>query len=167
VLRDGDQVRLSAPSIVSGPLIGEVRLIKQGRLLVEPDGESSDALWIELSQVDRLEVSQGVRSRTGQGAFLGGVLGGVAGMLRLWKDGADCDSGPCLINAGAVAFFVGAGGGGHAGMPIGTVVGSTMRAERWLDVAGDQTVAWQRIFRGDGSERVVPRLTVRLQMRLL
>ena len=89
-LREGDRIRLSTPALDEQRSVAGLVGIEGDTLIVRlPDRQ--EPTRIPLSEVGKLEVARGTKSRMGRGA----LIGGLAGML---------------LGGGAVAAHLGGGG---------------------------------------------------------
>lgn len=119
----GSRVRVAAPAIVPGPMVGTVAALTADSLLLTRGAGAR--LQIDTRQVQALSVSAG-RDRWGwalRGAGVGLLVGGVAG-ARLAADG----------DQSGLAAFIGFLAGMVVGTPLGAGVGAAAAPERWVPV---------------------------------
>lgn len=130
----GSRVRLSLPSRADDRAIrGIVTGMSADVLQVRPDGDGTP-LDIQLSSVERLEVSQGKTSRAWgavQGFLIGGGVGLVVGLVMANSCGDTdffCGDSVSYVTGG-IAMFGGAGAG------LGAIFSG---GDRWVDVGADR-----------------------------
>ena len=124
-IEPGARVRIKASSISPQPIVGTLESVHDSTLVLR-SGQVAP-LEIRLSQIERLEVSQGKKSNAGTGALVGGLIGTVAGVVvgLVFSQGSDAPEGlPVTIGA------AGAGGG----VLIGTLAGAMDQSDRWVEV---------------------------------
>jgi hypothetical protein len=110
---------------------GHVVRVTADTLVIIPEEDAPHEIALSATNVRRLELSRGLRSRTGRGALLGFLAGAVGGYVGL---AAFCGDSGCI---GAVALLAVIPAGALFGAGIGAGVGSQIRTERW------QAVAWR------------------------
>jgi hypothetical protein len=130
VLRPGQTVRLKTSERGTGWVRGELVSLDAESLRVALEGRADTV--VALSQVRRLDVSRGRRSRVGRGALLGTGIGTAAGLIVALIVGPSEHS-DHFIPPEAVQVVVTLLGtvGGAA---TGAVVGAFSRTERWAEV---------------------------------
>ena len=87
---------------------------------------------LPLALVQKFEVSEGRKAKTGKGALIGGASGAAAGVAAGL---IVCASGDCLTSGsgdltGLVSTVLGVGGG-LFGVGMGCLIGSRMHSEQW------------------------------------
>ncbi len=125
----GDRVRLQAPRISSGQLVGAVTELEGDTLVLLSEGGGS-TISIPTSALEQIAVSQGMKSN----AILGLIVGAGVGMasaagLAIWACNADddgCTSGQ-VVGAGLALTAIGAGLGGG--------IGALIKTERWREAS--------------------------------
>jgi len=123
-LRLGDRVRLQAPSVSGGAVVGTLVSLQTDSLVVQ----GSATTWhFSLASITRLELNRGRKSHALSGAGIGLIVGVVVGVV--WGKQAGCDEDMCVTGGAAV------GGGG--GALLGAVIGSLVRTERWAVIPLD------------------------------
>lgn len=120
-LSSGTRIRVSAPEILNGRVIGRVAELDSGSLTVAV-GEAEDQISLPLSAITSLERSLG-RSR-GASARRGAVVGLVAGVGL----GVVCVAVCPVSGPGANMAPV---GGLFYGPPVGAALGLLIAPERW------------------------------------
>ena len=103
--------------------------------------ERDSSLVVPLGSLTKLEVSQGLRSRTLKGAGIGFLVGGAAGLATAaiaCAIAGDCDPDDPLTPL-VYAFFGVLGAG--VGTLTGAIIGSIIKVDRWLDVPLDLRVS--------------------------
>jgi hypothetical protein len=124
-LAPGARVRFSYAG--EGRRTGTVVSLTRDTLVVRL-GDGSPASHLALDRVARLEVSEGMESRTRyvkKGLIIGGGIGALAGLI------APCSGGPEPICVSPLAGAVLGGiGGGAEGSLVGLIVG-VRRSEKW------------------------------------
>lgn len=130
-LLEGSRVRLFAPSVVAGPLIGTV--VAQGDDFVVVDMPEQLRVRVPRSAIMRAELSTARRRHGGKGFLIGAVvLGSIVAATGRIVQGCPASDSSCYASR-QEAFAVGAIIGGLAGASIGTRIHS----ERWRPVALD------------------------------
>jgi hypothetical protein len=125
-IKSGDRVRITAPTVSGGPLVGTVLTLETDSLVVQG---GTNTWRLSLASITHLDRSRGQRSHTLLGAGIGFLVGAGAGVV--WgASQASCDP------AGACVPF-GAAVGGGGGVLLGVVVGVLVRTERWAEVPLD------------------------------
>ena len=124
-IEPGTRVRIKASSIFPQPIVGTLESVHDS-ILVFRSGQTAP-LEIRLSQIERLEVSQGKKSNAGTGALVGGLIGTAVGVVvgLIIKEGADVQADLPVITGA-----IGAGGG----VLIGTLAGASDQSDRWVEV---------------------------------
>lgn len=138
----GQRVRVTPAELGATPYVGELLVLSESALVVRQD--SMHTRRFEPSQVQRIEVSQGLRSLTREGAGLGGIVGLVAGIAygmhrSVCPEGAtigDCDIHRFAHSVGPATVGV------LAGTLLGGAVGMMVKVEAW------QTVSFDRLRAG-------------------
>lgn len=120
----GDRVRLIAPSVVEGEVMGEVQEISREELLLRV--RSEEELLVPVDALRSLAIQQGTRRRVKEGALIGLGTGAAAvGAIVAAEGGCGGDS-MCESVIGWVAgIFVG------GGALVGTLVGLLFETEVW------------------------------------
>jgi hypothetical protein len=122
-IKSGDRVRVTAPTVSAGPLVGTVLTLESDSLVVQG---GINAWRLSLATITHLDRSRGRRSHTLLGAGIGLLVGAGVGALVAGNDaGCEIDLACAAIGAGIV------GGGGAL---IGAVAGALVRTERWAEV---------------------------------
>ncbi|MEJ2320196.1 MAG: hypothetical protein P8Y10_08530 [Gemmatimonadales bacterium] len=125
----GDRVRLQAPRISSGRLVGEVTELEGDTLVLLSEGGGS-TIAIPTSDLERIAVSQGKKSNAILGLLVGAGVGVASAVgLSIWVCNADddgCTSGQVVGGALAVTF-IGAG--------LGAGIGALIKTERWREAS--------------------------------
>lgn len=130
----GDRIRVSTGRPPGGPdwIVGTLVEIMGDRLTLRPDREGRSEVELARDALTRMEVSRGRRagSRWRRGLGLGFLAGAVAGAvvvpLAVDEEASDLSTGDAVL--------LGAGYGGVGGGLIGTLVGFTIKVERWEEV---------------------------------
>ncbi len=125
----GDRVRLQAPRISSGQLVGEVTQLEGDTLVLLSEGGGS-IIPIPTSDLEQIAVSQGRKSNAILGLLVGAGVGiASAAGLAIWACNADddgCTSGQVV--GGVVALSaIGAG--------LGAGIGALIKTERWREAS--------------------------------
>jgi hypothetical protein len=124
----GTRVRVTVPS---GRHAGTLLALGQDTLVMGSERQA-DTLRIASSGISRIEVSRGQRRRTGRGAIIGLLAGGISvgaglGVACGTSSGSflDCsDKVPSAVTFGLLA-------GGALGAGIGALIGSAISGEKW------------------------------------
>lgn len=127
----GARVRVTLTS--SEKLVGTLSGAHRDTLLVRPV-DAQEARAFPLGTLTRLEVSRGIRTRTGRGALIGLVSGAAAGAAggMIVCAGDNCaHNGEDLTTLVPVAMGIGAG---VVGAGVGALLGSGVRGEDWATV---------------------------------
>ena len=129
----GARVRVYSPDRVTGT----IESLSPDALVLKPeDRDSSQA--IPFASMTKLEVSQGLTSRTSKGAGIGFFVGGAAGLATAAIVCAI--AGDCVADdpyTGLVYAFFGVLGAG-VGTLTGAIIGSSSKTDRWETVSLDQ-----------------------------
>ncbi len=101
---------------------------KGDTLVVETKGHT---LALPLDSVTKLEVSQGQKRNTSEGALMGLLVGGVAGAVVAVAIYEECE--PCFIDPATFPVAV-AMAGVLGGVVTGAIIGSLIETDRWQEV---------------------------------
>lgn len=126
-LAPGVRVRVTAPTVAPGPLVGTVRSLSADAIEIAVKGREG-TIQMPRASVLRLEVSRG-RNR-GKGALIGAATLATAGIVVGavgCRDSGDFDSGFCAAVLGGTGLVLGGG--------VGALVGS---GERWTELPSDR-----------------------------
>lgn len=127
----GDHVRVTAPDVFRGRLVGSVVTLGADTCVLEVEGRA-EQLALPLTSLTRLEVSRGQSSMWAQGMgigfLLGATLGAVVGLTAAesWDVGGEAA-------AAALAGLIGV-----PGAFVGLAVGASTKKERWESVPLDR-----------------------------
>lgn len=145
----GTRVRVLAPGIAEGSIVGVVLSTDGDDLLVRREGNTG-SITLPRAAISRLEVSRGKRSKA-KGALIGGVIGAGAGAAigaASWGCNGDvgCELARDLVfesKGGYVAGYsaLGAGVGALAGVLL-------TRGEKW-QIVTTRRVALRFLITGD------------------
>ena len=135
-IETGSRIRVTAPALGVDKLVGTSVEADATRIRVQADDQASP-MTISLTDVTRLEVSQGQKSRVGRGALIGlGVGAGVGAVLGFVLGSEACiDSGSTCPGFGALVV---GGGLGILGAGVGAGIGALIKSERWEEVPLDR-----------------------------
>lgn len=148
-VQTGDRVRLEAPVIRSGKLIGEVAAL-DGDTLLLLSAAAGPAIPVPTSDIQQIAVSQGKKSNAILGLIVGAGVGIAASIgLSIWVCNADddgCTTGQVVWGSlGVTAITAGLGAG----------IGAVIRTERWQDASLPPPRSPIGLsFGGDGSVRL-------------
>jgi hypothetical protein len=134
-IQPGTRVRVKAPTLFSRPFVGTLESVRDSIVLVRGN-EAMPATQIRLSQIERVEVSQGKKSNAGRGAIAGFLVGAAAGAgfgISACSGGGGCAD----VGTGTVALFTGAIGAG-GGTLLGALIGLGSKSERWEEVSRER-----------------------------
>ncbi len=150
-VRKGARVRVTRPPIcpptdticMRGPppqSVGTFWAWEADSLIMESNG---NALALPLNSVTKLEVSQGQKSHTVEGAIIGLLVGGVAGAAIGYASYQKCEPQgeffSCILDFGPEqsalggALVIGLGGG-----VVGALIGRSIKTDRWAEVPLDR-----------------------------
>lgn len=125
----GDRVRLRAPRISSGQLVGQVAELEGDTLVLSSEGGGS-TIAIPTADLERIAVSQGRKSNAILGLLVGAGVGIASAVgLSIWFCNADddgCTSGQ-VVSGGLALTAIGAG--------LGAGIGALIRTERWREAS--------------------------------
>ena len=136
ILKAGERIRVFAPAINPGPVVGQVSALTAESLVLVTKKRGLKQLTIPLHAIERVDVSRGLRRHTRTGALIGALIGGVGWVAlsstvlfdpscREDRDAANrCGAIFALLLYGTP--FVSA-----AGALVGAWGGSLIRTERW------------------------------------
>ncbi len=123
----GSRVRVTAPAIYEGRLVGHVIAFIPDTLLIE---QKLFTRWkVPEADIELIEVSLERKSRAGTGALIGAGTIAAAGVGTALVGCADSD---CTL------FFYAALGATLVGAGIGALIGSQIRVDRWEEVPLDR-----------------------------
>ena len=143
-VQPGDKIRVTYVGVVTTKTSGIMQGVSDDSLEILK-GDATMAL--ALSSIRRLDISMGQKRRTGRGAWIGALTGGLlVGLIAMASD-TECTSDDdwCIDffspgEAFGGGFLVGALGG----TLVGVAVGSVIKTDRWkqvpLDTAFDPVV---------------------------
>ena len=147
-IRRGERMRVTRLPIcpatyticVGGPPLQSVGTFwawEADSLIMESNG---NALALPLNSVTKLEVGQGQKSYTVEGAIIGLLVGGVAVGAIAIATYEECEGGwGCLGDFGyGFAALVGALVGGLGGSAVGALIGASTKTDRWGEVPLDR-----------------------------
>ena len=147
-IRRGERMRVTRMPIcppayaicVGGPPLQSVGTFwawEADSLIMESNG---NALALPLNSVTKLEVGQGQKSYTVEGAIIGLLVGGVAVGAIAVATYEECEGGyGCLGDFGSgFAALVGGLVGGLGGGAVGALIGSSVKTDRWKEVPLDR-----------------------------
>lgn len=135
-VREGDRVKISAPVVTSGNIIGTVSTLENSFFTVV---EKDTIFTVDYGSIRSLKISEGEKLAIGKGALIGGLGGALTvGMISLATN-ESCDEDEwCLFEfTGPQAFGIGALVGGLGGMAAGAFVGAFITIDRWKKVPVD------------------------------
>ncbi len=145
-LGPGQRVRVTVPRYEFARVVGTVVDIRPDTLYVRWAQRrfvgSRETRWdsvtsaVPIAAIERLEVSQGRRSRWLLGLGLGVAVGGATGALVGYASGDD-ESGFLQFSAGDKAVMLGVALGAVGGV-VGLVTGALSRGDRWQEVPRDR-----------------------------
>jgi hypothetical protein len=131
----GAELRLTAPrtrvaSTELGRLTftGHLLAIDKETLLVKVAGRA-EPIRLRRSSIEQIQVSRGEHGRAGKGALIGAAVVGIPLAIVVGLNG-----GPLLEGRRRVSlrpFWDGLSGGAILGAPVGALIGSASRSERW------------------------------------
>lgn len=139
-LAPGARVRVTTRPAVPGATapvlqrqVATVVSVTGDSLVLVPSGPAQDTVTLGVSELARLEVSQGRRRNTLKGVAIGAGAGTAAGAILALATYRRCHD--CWFDLGP-GFTALAGGtvGGISGMLIGGVIGVATVTERWKHV---------------------------------
>lgn len=128
----GTRVRVTAPELDGSRLVGTVKELGDGRLMLEVEDQAA-SVELPLASISKLEVSLGMSSRQSRmwkGAGIGFLCGGLVTVM-VFLATYDTDDN---IFQGAGKLYAGAGAGAVVALPcavLGGVIGAATAGERW------------------------------------
>jgi hypothetical protein len=117
---------------------------KADTLVLQGNG---DTLAVSVDLVTRLDVSRGQTTNWKEGAWTGGLLGGVAGALIGYASYEECEGLSCWDLGPGLPALAGGVIGALGGALVGVLIGSASKTDRWQEVPFDRlrvTLAPQR-----------------------
>ncbi len=132
-VRAGDRVRVTAPGLFLGRLVGRVVTLTADSCVLKIEGRA-DTTAIALASLTKLEVRRGQRSHWLEGAAIGVVAGMVVGYTFSYPLGAACTAevyDRCIATGGSLI-------GGVLGFLIGADLGRKYKGDRWQRVPLDR-----------------------------
>ncbi len=131
-IETGSRIRVTAPALGFDKLVGTSVEADATRIRVQVDDQAAP-MTISLTDVTRLEVSQGRKSNAVKGLLIGSIVGvPIGGLVAMQFDEEGGDPGP------GEYFLFGAVVGGAAFGAIGAGIGALVKTERWDDVPLDR-----------------------------
>jgi hypothetical protein len=128
-LREGDRVRVTAPSVEPKRLVGQALAVREISLRLKL--EDGRELELDREDIRKLEVSRGQRSQVVKGAAIGALAGAAILLGALIATHGVCDE----DLGGCEAYGLVAAAGAGSGALLGGLVGLNARADRWETVA--------------------------------
>ena len=136
-IETGSRIRVTAPTVGADKLAGVCVEADATRIRVQVDDQAAP-MTISLTDVTRLEVSQGRKSNALKGLLIGSIVGVSTGaILGLAASLTESSENPCEGNAPACAAG-GAAAFGVTGALVGLGIGALTKSERWEDVPLDR-----------------------------
>ncbi|NIM48165.1 MAG: hypothetical protein GTN78_20805 [Gemmatimonadales bacterium] len=133
-LEPGQRVRVTVPTRDMNKHVETFRRLRGDTLVLE-------SMRCPLSDVTRLEVHRGEKSKAGKGALFGGLVGAGLGVVAsvVWAahdcefiDNVGCEGEEVAVMAGGTAIL------GAAGALLGAGVGALIQTDRWEEVPLDR-----------------------------
>ncbi len=143
----GDRVRLSAPGVVAGQVVGTIKELSPDTCVLQVEGRPWPVV-LPLGSVTQLEVSRGHESKSRMGILVGGGLGFLGGYLVGTQTslcetcGGSDEKQKTGLAFGTICGLLGAAAGGE--------LGAKSRAERWEEVPVEQLRVTIRPYGDDG-----------------
>lgn len=144
----GDRVRVSAPGVVAGQVVGTIKELSPDTCVLQVEGRP----WpvrLPLTSVTQLEVSRGHKSKSGIGILVGGGLGFLGGYLIGTQTslcetcgGSEDEKQKTGLAFGTICGLLGAAAGGE--------LGAKSRVEQWEEVPVEQLRLTIRPYGDDG-----------------
>jgi hypothetical protein len=123
-LTEGTRVR------IDGRFVGTIFDLSSDTLVVHGvDDRTSDSRSVAVAEIDRLEVSRGMKSNWKTGMWVGTLAGAAIGALA---GAAGCEDSfifsrdECIVMTGATGMLI--------GIPLGALTGALIKTERWENV---------------------------------
>ncbi len=143
----GSRIRVSAPTVSSRPIVGEVVAVHSDTLVIDASAwvrgrtqwERLEEAEIPLGSLTRLEVSQGKKSNVGKGALIGGLVGAGVGLALGLAASAEDSEGFAPVGPEGAGDVLGVSAiMGGLGAGIGALIGAISPGERWKEVPLDR-----------------------------
>lgn len=132
-VKEGDRIRVTAPTVESGKIKGTVSSFTSEMLMVSV---KDTTLFIPNISIRKLEISTGQKRNTGKGAIIGAVSGGLILGIVSVATNKPCREGDwCFFEmSDGEAFGFGALAGALGGAANGAIIGTFIKTDRWKEV---------------------------------
>jgi hypothetical protein len=143
----GDRVRVSAPGVLAGQVVGTIKELSPDTCVLQVEGRPWPVA-LPLASVTQLEVSRGHKSKSGIGILIGGGVGFLGGYLIGTQTtvcetcGGSESKGKTGLAFGTILGLLGAAAGGE--------LGSRNKVELWEEVPIERLRLSIRIYRASG-----------------
>lgn len=137
-LKPGARVRLTAPALGRSPIVGMITFADSDSLRFRPFGDHTTDRSIGRGDLTRAWISEGSRSRVGEGLLIGAGVGVVVGLIIVTTN-EPAPTGNVVEDVFSQAFestfdaleVVVIGG---AGLLLGGAIGLAVRTDKWREI---------------------------------
>jgi len=136
--RPAARVRLAAPALGLSPIVGTTTFADSESLRFRPSGDHTTDRRIGRGDLTRAWISEGSRSRVGEGLLIGAGVGIVVGLIIVTND-EPAPTGNVVGDVFAQAFestfdAMGVVIIGGAGLLLGGAIGLAVRTDKWREI---------------------------------
>jgi hypothetical protein len=149
VLVDGTRVRVVTQSLPADHQLGRIISADHDTVAFRPDADPF-TVSLAVSEIERIDISQGSHRHPGRGALVGLTIGAIGGAVFGASAYTPCTDWCLLPNSRAATAGLGAAFFGLLGAAGGGIVGALIKAEEWKPLVvrptSGLTPAGQRTF---------------------
>lgn len=127
----GDKVKVHAPAYDDRRVIGWVEQITSSGILIS---SGNQRITVPFNTIQDIQVSRGQKSRWRLGFALGIIPGAIGGALAT-KSRCNIEEDPCFMDLTDLENALIVSTGVLVGMTIGSLIGSTLKTDRWQRIS--------------------------------